>query len=227
MSISCQKDYSIKIVGKPLVYYKCEELVAPAVDQVAGLNLSTFAGAITSIPGIIGNGFDMSTWEGRTVNTSLFNFVGKDFMVRLWFQPCYDVNYPTSQYFSRLIEWDTQWELRHGLVAPFDMINWTLTVVPGPDVTVSSGTIPPGWHRIIAWYRVGVEAGLKIDNDPNITVATVKPLFSGAASQLTLAQTFGAPPPTQGIDEVGIWDRIWTATEMLNDWNGGAGRTYP
>lgn len=209
----------------PLAYYQCEETVAPALDLVAGYNLSTQFGAIASVPGKIGKAFNMGTWGGRTVSTARFNFYQHAFSLRCWINPDFGFNFPTGNYNATIVlsqSWGLSW------LGAIPGIHWEVVDDLGASVAVESGPIASGWHRVVCWWEPGVGVGLKIDNGPSLhTASTRTGLLDLGDGPLTFPETGGAPAPGQSLDEVVVWDIVLTEEDMLFDWNGGAGRTYP
>ena len=84
------------------------------------------------------------------------------------------------------------------------------------------------WHRVIIWRSLStLEKGIQIDNNlPDVAPISGTELPFGPGYLLFGNNQFGDCP--QSFDEMGYWiGHCWTAAERLNDWNGGAGRTYP
>ena len=85
------------------------------------------------------------------------------------------------------------------------------------------------WHRLVFYH----------DKDRNV-VGSIKD--SNAAIENNLGAFVYAPPTDSAdftlaelrfsvtanqIDEIGMWNRALTSSELLTLWNGGAGKTYP
>lgn len=82
-----------------------------------------------------------------------------------------------------------------------------------------------GWHRIIVSFTASTNTMLaKFDNDVSRTV--VNPVGSSVGI-LDLQLLFISGFTTQ-LCECGVWaTHALTEAQMLTDWNGGAGKTYP
>ena len=105
------------------------------------------------------------------------------------------------------------------------MFRWSVQMDDVSTYDLYSGVISTGaWHRIVAWHEKGVGLGIKIDNDADITTAN---LLSQLSGNHRLYVGAGSAFSVYSVDEVGIWKRMLTAAELLNDWNSGTGRTYP
>lgn len=82
-----------------------------------------------------------------------------------------------------------------------------------------------GWHRVIVSFKASTSTMLaKFDNDASRT--TINPVGS-SVGLLDLLLLFIDGFTTQ-LCECGVWaNHVLTEPEMLLDWNGGAGRTFP
>jgi hypothetical protein len=98
---------------------------------------------------------------------------------------------------------------------------WVTANVPGSPALST-------WHHVVGTFTLSGATGRLIVNDGTADSAS----GSGTPNDSTWAFTIGANAlGTEAfdgrIDEVGIWKRVLTATEITALYNGGAGLTYP
>ena len=226
--MGCFKQLTIaEDVSLPYAYYKCDEPAGSlvAVDSISGFDLTTTNPIVKWPTAKIGTAFWDPWLNLRNTPDIHWDFSATGFTVRFWFEMG---SVPVLNTFFIL---NTQrWEvtLRQSLipgVRQYPQFKVTLMdgdhEVDGPDLTDTTA-----FHRLICGWEKGVGIWLKFDNDPTVTVAA-----AAAANFLGAAEGFFLGPTNEsqqmGIDEVGIWNRTLTEAEILSDWNGGAGRTYP
>lgn len=227
MSVTCDKEMSIAVDVNYYSYWKCEEVAMPIVDCRAQYNFTILSGAVQSVPGKIGNGFDLLNFTAEGAANGRFNFHNHDFTVRAWVNLGIDGFGDTGSFQileTRLAIWELS--IEDGLLPPFRVPVWIVRIGggPNPDYRIDGPTLPQStWTRLIAWYKHGVEIGLKINNDTSLTAPAIHGIGSQPNTSLIMCR-FGADSPSL-LDEVAIWDRVLTEAEMLQDWNGGAGVT--
>jgi len=234
MSITCTKTLPLHVEAgstvERVVYYKCEEpssgSPAPTLlDSVSGLNLvpqrTVGGGIITSVAGIIGNGFDFPTggfpnsWEAKYGPTAAFNFTGDSFTIRFWHNPLAGA---TNYIISTIANlWGVKLEANKYVFRA----NLTTGIVAATSLAVGAG-----WHRVIAWHEHGVGVGIKVDDDASITTAGTGALTSGNVS-VYIGDASGFLTDSYYFDEFGLWTGLWSDAQKLSDWNGGAGKTFP
>lgn len=228
MSVICQKEYTVKIAPTFFAYYNCDDLAAPLVDQVSARNLLDLGGVFTSAPGKINTAIDIDVNGYQAANSTDWDFSGHDFTVRLWLNTGND-----STYDFLFISVLGQWFLYYNGGFPG---SWEFKVTLNDQSQVSdyvNAALTSGWHRVIVYVQNAVKIGIKIDNNAAVEQAIGLPLlphtdpFSPNPFQgLKLTRQFNGIPCL--IDEIAVWkDKVLTPAEMLYDWNGGAGRTYP
>ena len=141
---------------------------------------------------------------------------------RLWFR-----NYGT---YPVLIVSKTGWQVNQLGSTQAQLIYGTNTVEsPG-------GGAANAWHRIVYGYDAGRES-IFVSLDAG--ARSYRKLFHSSppfdvtpdprAAFIIRGNFGGTGTGSQilDIDEVGLWqDKVWTATESTDDWNGGAGRAY-
>lgn len=225
-SLSCEKVFTITVTEDFYAYWKFEQSAIPVLDSTANTNLSVSTyGAFTRVAGKIGFGLSLNAVELKTAATTRFRFAS-DFTIRFWF---YDAHVLTA---GSLLNNDPagdqsfEVELNSGvgnngiLFKLWDATNTEHDVNPTSGVELSLG-----WHRVIVYYRHGVQMAAKIDNNATVTLAQAAGIYATAGNALCVNSALSLPGYI--IDELAIWNRVLTPAEMLLDWNSGNGTTYP
>lgn len=226
MSTSCTKEFTLKInsaVPDYYAYYKLDEasMATPLIDKVSGFNIaSASAASMVSVTGKIAG--SVTQVPGPTViyeygETAHFVFFSS-FTIRFWYK-WGGISSPGVILHSGL---NGQWEIRQATSGPNTFVELFCSTNPG-SATVDGENLTAGiWQRVICWFESGVGSGVKMDNNVPHLQATSSPLdvpFTGDVHlQLSASDV---------IDEIAIWNRKITDAEMLADWNGGNGVTYP
>jgi hypothetical protein len=175
-------------------------------------NFSKYAGGdIASIPGIIGNGIDVTNNQWRA-DTGVFNMTNHSFSMRFWFK-CGGVPGTTQN----IIRLPSSYE--------FDLYNdgtigWDLGEYVYTDDPHSLNT----WHRAVVWFNNSTgDIGLKLDDATSITTGSAT---CNTGTYLYINGWDGTT--TLGLDEIAIWkDYVLTEDDMTYDWNSGSGRGKP
>ncbi len=211
----------------PYAYYKCDEPAGAltAVDSIAGYDLTTGNPIVKWPTAKIGTAFHDPWLDLRNSPDIHWDLSATGFTVRIWFEMGVVPVFQSTFNILNTQTWELTLKDALGPLRQFPQFKVTLTdgdhSVNGPDLTDTLS-----FHRLMAGWEKGVGIWLKFDNDPTITVAaTANAAFLGAAEGFFLGPT--NEPQSMGIDEVGIWNSTLTAANILYDWNGGAGRTYP
>lgn len=81
------------------------------------------------------------------------------------------------------------------------------------------------WNRLILTWTNATQTMLaKINNTPSVSMVNA----SGSWMQVTYFLTLGINGFLANVCECGVWaSHALTEAEMLIDWNGGAGKTFP
>jgi hypothetical protein len=116
---------------------------------------------------------------------------------------------------------DLKYNLVGGAVLTF---TWRWKPDGFPSYTaVAAAAIDSGWHRVIFWYKKGVEIGIKIDDDPSVTTAA--PVLRALEFPNVSIRSSVENP---AVDEFAIYKGlVLTEDEMTTDWNNGDGTTWP
>jgi len=227
--MGCFKQLAIaqENVSLPYAYYKCDEAAGSltAVDSISGYDLTTTNPIVKWPTAKIGTAF-WDPWTNlRNTPDIHWDFSATGFTVRLWFEMGSISSLNSVFWILQTQRWYLMLIGDAFLGTQFPRFRVTLTDgdhdVDGPDLTDTTS-----FHRLMAGWEKGVGIWIKFDNDATITSAAIQDAaFLGASEGFFLGPT--NEPQQMGIDEVAIWNRTLTAAEILNDWNGGAGRTYP
>lgn len=210
----------------PYAYYKCDDAAGAllAVDSIAGFDLTTTNPIVKWPTAKIGTAFWDPWLNLRNTPDIHWDFSATGFTVRLWFQMG-AVPVANTFFILNTQRWELTLQNALGPLRQYPQFKVTLAdgnhTVDGPDLTDITA-----FHRLMCGWEKGVGIWIKFDNDATVSVATVQnAAFLGAAEGFFLGPTNESQQ--MGIDEVGIWDRTLTPAEILADWNGGAGVTYP
>lgn len=220
----------------------------------SGSNLAGFP-ALPINPGKIESCWDMSVTDGYVSPTLLsypnpysrypmrryYNLGEKDWTLRFWLR-LPDV---TDRWHGPLLRafglghWNFDFNLEEQDPGPppdppinliYGSYYWDSDTGSTYDVVHDTGGRSTDWHRIITWYKAGVEFGMKYDDEASQTVpVSTTPLRFDPDLHFTGSLIAGGGPDSGGHqwDEVCVMKGIaWTEEEMTLDWNDGRGRTW-
>lgn len=217
-------------------YWKCEDTAMPIRDSVGLADFVTLlAGGIHSTTGKIGKAFDLGQFPSPILNASLiaktrvtgrFNFLDHDFTIRVWVNLGVDGFGDTGSFDILSTTSAAVWDLYIQDDLTFTRVPvWRVRKPDLSDYEIVGSTIPQGsWTRLVAWYEHGVEIGLKINDDANVTLAAT----DGIRNTTPRAVELNSAGATSNclIDEIAVWDRVLTSSELSADWNSGNGVTF-
>lgn len=212
-------------------YWKLDETSGTRYDSVrSSANNLTDNNTVTQGTGKIGKAasFAAASSEYLSAATNIGSFdVGTAFSVAAWINPTLD-------------------SADHAIVAnTWSNAGWMVRVTSGNKIRFilvetgvnyngyDSSVLSAGWHYVVATYD-GAGGAVKVyvdgvlDNATQISNGTVT-TFS-TSNPITIGQTneAGNEKYYDGlIDEVGIWSRVLTGTEITQLYNAGTGYQYP
>jgi hypothetical protein len=223
---------------EPYLYFKADNDASGVGDTVSPFeernqmqvleSNSGATGSIATVEGIIDNAWQLNSnnlWFNQNLVGSLDpiwtnNIWNADFTIRLWV----NVNVATPDSDNLLVGM-TNCDLKYNLVGGSALtFKWRWKPDALPSYTaIAAAALAFGWHRVIFWYKKGIEIGLKIDNDAAVTVAA--PVLRALEfPNISIRSSVENP----AVDEFGIYKGlVLTPAEMLADWNDGDGTTWP
>lgn len=217
-------------------YYKFDENTGTTVGDSAGVNTGTWNGSGTVwTTGRINSGGNFVTTNNNYVNISGNSglYLNTGYSISLWVK-CSGLSGIQDRFFclGNSSQNNQIWILERGTT---DSSKLSMFVRNDANVSMlsqvdSATTIIDGnWHHIV-WTDNNGTAKLYIDGTQDGTnfnyVRSGTFTFDRAAIGCLLRSGVGNPV-TGTIDEVGIWSRILSATEVTTLYNGGVGDQYP
>ena len=229
---------------EPYLYFKFDNDAVPAhsargiaVEERNGMevinsNFDTTA-TIDNVEGIIDNGCQLNSvpavdtqgWTNTNLVGSLIpiwtnDIWNADFTIRIW------VNIPgaavadVSYNWVGMINSDLKYDMVGGATLTFDW-RWKGDAIPSSHA-IAAAASPFGWHRVIIWYKKGIQIGIKVDNNASVTTA-VAALRAVEFPHFNIGGQVANPQ----VDEFAIFKGlVLTEAEMLADWNEGRGATW-
>ena len=226
MSVTCEKSYNLEVVqaSTAFAYYACEDSGGTTLADSVG-NLDLTGDAVVSTAGKIanailtGSAFTLKSWTNGP--NPVWDFTGSSFTVRFWYKTALQGQSRVIVENDDQFEWNYDCDgvtMNNMFTVFFDTAPFFVDVFAGPVTDTD-------WHRFIGWYERGVGIGCKLDNNASVTAAHTGELDTASGTFFVggIPAVFTPNP----IDEIAVWKRKLTESEMLYDWNGGAGRTYP
>jgi hypothetical protein len=202
-------------------FWKLNQTSGDVLDSL-GINNGTNNGAVRGVPGIINNSFDFeaggSTWVTVSHDDSLN--ITDAITINAWVNP---ESTPTTEAPRILDKGDNA-----GNYVFYYSSNGTIF---GTNNVLSNasgnGTVSnDNWHMLSVTYNETLLAfyvdGVSVKNDTTYTTA-----FATDALALTIGERLSHDRPWDGeLDEIGLWNRTLTPSEISQLWNGGAAITY-
>lgn len=206
-------------------YWKLDEASGTRVDSKGGINL-TNGFMVTQIPGQkVGNSAGFSGSPILQSSSSTLQTGDTSFTFAGWFQMSV-ISYiqmpfgKTSGTYSQ-----KEYRLQFHTSRNFD---FEVYRPGGPSSVTSSVPIARGvWYFVVMWHdAVNNIVGISV-NDTTTTSATGGNLQPASNAPFTLGTALSTTYDMSGrIDELGFWNRVLTAQERTDLYNGGTGNTY-
>ena len=207
-------------------YWKLDESSGNAADSVGANTLTNTSVTYGSSYGKINNGASFNGSSSILQNTSPSGIPSGSTArtVNVWIKP----SAVTSTSGTYAVYWGTGATREVWLVG----INSTghPTVAVYADDLTSTQTLTVGtWYMLTAVYDGNVTLSLYINGTLDSTHTLAAPLNTIISAQgMALGNWAGTSDWYNGAeDEVGIWSRALTSTEVTQLYNGGAGLQYP
>jgi len=210
-------------------YWKLGEASGTRADSSVNGNDLTDNNTVTSATGIQGDcgHFVAANVEflNRADNASL-SVGGSDFSLQAWFKPTTDVNSPI------VAKYPADGASREYAIR---VISTQFNVLIGQDDStqdsVTAGAPSNGvWsHLVFTWDNTTREGILYVDNSATAKSFAVTGNYDDNADFVIGGWSSPGAGATQNgdIDEVGLWKRKLTASEVEDLYNAGSGVTYP
>ena len=79
--------------------------------------------------------------------------------------------------------------------------------------------LDPGWHRLLAWFNPGVDAGLIVDLQDAISLPAPSALDWEAQVEFWINYGYSGPTTATYLDDIALWSCLLTPEEFLADFN--------
>ena len=225
--------YNYALVGTGIqsalqAYYKFDENTGTAVGSSTGQNCAIFSGSGNWGTGKINSG---GVFNGSSDHVDTASFNNKvnwaSISVQAWVKTTDITSYPRIVANAWTDSANTGFEL------------WELETDNKFAWTVGNGTTNQSAYQNSAmsfdtWYHVvGTYDGANVKLYVNGTLQTTQPALTGSIALSTYAVGIGYEPPFNSafvngsIDEVALWDRALTQTEVTALYGSGSGLQHP
>lgn len=215
-------------------YYKLDESSGNASDSVAS-NTLTNNNTVTYAPEKINNGAVFAAASSQSLSITDASQTGLDltgdFSFNFWFNPASQPGTDTAQVL--FAKWLTTGNQRsYGFQYRDDGGTKNLGIVTSVDGSATTfnsvnQTLTNGTLYMITVTKTGTSATIYVNASSIGTAGTSATQFNSTAG-FYLGSLDGTAQFLNGAeDEVGIWSRVITGTEITELYNGGAGNQYP
>jgi hypothetical protein len=189
---------------------------------------------VTAVTGYIGNG---ANFDGAANNNlyyadaDVFSPSEGSMTVAFWCKP--GKTNATEYWVTKdsLTAGTREWAIANASASGRFIVNYYTNASTSSPVSIGQNTTIGAWHFVVATFdasaqkhaiRMGITNALNpwytFSGTWGSTTNTTQRLRIGQASTVELLGV---------IDEVGIWSRVLTDSEITNLWNNGTGRTWP
>jgi hypothetical protein len=221
--MSCSKSLDFaSSQPSPFAYYKLEEASGSAVDSIAAYNFLNTGNPAQLVAGKINLAYDLTDHgaggvAAQTASTASVDFSAVSFTIRMWVKQ-------NGLFAGSFLNDDNfNWNIANGLDGKIHCGTNLMNTLP---FEITTTNINDGnFHRVILLQDTpGKKIYLKLDNNATATYAfATAGVPVAGASRWDLNGFSGLI-----LDEVAIWKGIvLTEPQMLFDWNGGVGVTWP
>jgi len=216
----------------PTAYYRFDETndMDRMFDVVGSNHFTNYAISPTSITGHITNAYEFTSGPLETVFerplAGAWNFGDTNFAIRFWVKTSGDSG--DEFFFANDDSTDGFRAFFNGISPTNHHVQWEVDNGGSYASITSTNILTSGsWHRIVFWHKTGVELGMKLDNATSETLSYTNTLNATTAN-VSWASGATSSDPIIRFDELSIWNGyVPTESELLYDWNSGAGRGYP
>jgi hypothetical protein len=200
-----------------LGYWKLDE--AAGVNRVDSTgNGRTFVesgGNVAQATGKIGNAASLTS-DGPTLTQSNIPTRVGDFTIAGWVNPRTGVDAGGSAILTRASDFLLSWSYTP------ERFNWQVEQSTG-SFDIFAAVAGDVWHFVVCEYdHTGARARIKVDDGAWLSVSV-----TGTPNLTAANLTLGSGTYDREIDELGVWDRLLTDTEITFLYNLSFGETYP
>lgn len=247
MSLACPKLFTITVnfpFPDPIVYYKLDSIPPGNEAHDYGPNhLDTNINnpIVTAVAGKITNAYSWGAAGVRYLNLvdPHLDLTGLSWTIRAWIKlnanPGFFYNYPFGLVATQILRLAAK-GIGGTLPIPGSdsearpYFAWAGGWVWSDQGNINSVMKDLAWHRVVVRYDLGSNTvGITIDNGTEDTAITggAFPGVGVITPRMAGPDSGGAPADDVSTCEIGLWPFRWSDAQMLYDWNGGLGRTYP
>ena len=212
-------------------YYKMDEASGTRIDSVAGYDLIVAAADPNSTTGIRNQA---SLFDGDDLlirNSSPFGMAGSSFAISFWL---YLTQTSGTQWIISFGPNQSNYDGQYDFFMDTSTLKMAVRLADTSQTIIqasSFGALSAGnWYNIVGWCSNATHVGLSVNLSANSS--SISSAISGWNS-MTYAVgalgTGGSPVIYRlnaRLDEMGIWNRVLTATERAGLYAGGSGNTY-
>lgn len=213
---------SSTLLNDIVAYWNGEEASGNAIDQVGSLDgVCTGIAYQQASSGIVNYGY---TFNGSTDVITIGDHSELELQqlsISLWVK----VTYGVYGLFTNCVSGEG-YQLMVDGGSPGN-VSWWLRGDPYPRVLGSIDITDGEWHHIVATYDK-INLKVYVDGELDGTTPATQTITYVGTSCLIGDDPIGDTTNLDGyIDEIGIWSRALTESEIDELYNGGSGKTYP
>lgn len=220
---TCSREFTLNVTSHATLYYKLDALDGLAIDEVQDKDLTQSGAGAALVAGKINDAFQINASTNFSRDDASLMPDADSFTLRFW------LNCPPGAFSNPilLIRPRTEPTFLEVLYSGSNVFI-ELTTDTGSFFRDSSivGPLPVStWHRVLLTYDHNSTLRLRINDGPDISTAANGDLLAGGTNNLFRVQGMN---PNINLDEI-YYSKgyVWTEQEIDNDWNGGAGRSWP
>ncbi len=208
-------------------YYTLNESSGDAIDSVNNINGTLTGGVIQGVGGIISTSYDFDGINGWLNFSNVHNLGGSNFSISAWV----NVSQGTYAGFWGKEIGTTSWDGWGLQVLANNKLRWCLDGCSGVNAQITTQILNAGWNHVVVTVQ---EPDIAVKIYINGTEADYDTTFSGWGVLTLNSHKFQIGSALRGdndfsdgyIDEVAIWNRTITTSEISDLWNDGNGITY-
>lgn len=195
-----------------VAYWKMDDASGAIVDSHGSYD-GTNTGASYGATGIINDCLDFESSEGDHVTVASFPALNGNFSISFWLKP--ESANPANAY-----------PLNKGTDKICQLYNGNLYTI---DNSVFTAITAGSWQHFVITYEAGQTPSLIMyKNGSSVDSSNWSNSYSSSTGTFYMGDESGFSKPYDGLmDEVAVWTRTLTPTEVSDLYNSGAGLAYP